>query len=175
MTAGKVVLLDGSNAGDSTLLPLRSLIVATLQAQGDQVDVFTLCEMRVAHCIGCFGCWLETPGICILPDAGRRLSEAVINSDLTVLLTPVCFGGYSSELKKAIDRWLPLVLPYFFQLHGELHHLPRYRHYPRLVGVGVQREANAEAAGIFRAIVGRNAINFHAESYAADEIGRAHV
>src|SRR6185369_14797581 len=83
---------------------------------------------------------------------------------------PVSFGGYSSELKKAVDRWLPLGLPYLYQMHGEIHHTPRYPRYPRLVGIGVQTEANVEEAAIFRAVVGRNAINFHAPSYAADVV-----
>ena len=26
---------------------------------------FTLREIKLAHCIGCFGCWVETPGLCV--------------------------------------------------------------------------------------------------------------
>ena len=170
MTARKVVLLDGSCAGGEALAPLLSLLTGVLEAEGFQVETFSLREIGLAHCIGCFGCWLETPGVCVLADAGRGLSEAVIKSEMTVLFTPVSFGGYSSELKKAIDRWLPLVLPYFFLRGGETHHTPRYRRYPRLVGIGVQSEANAEEADIFRCLVGRNAINFHAPSHAAEVV-----
>jgi multimeric flavodoxin WrbA len=170
MALKKVVLLDGSPAGDGSLPPLLALLVGVLEEQGSQVETFALREIRLAHCIGCFGCWLETPGVCIQADEGRRITEAVVKSDLTVLFTPVSFGGYSSELKKAIDRWLPLELPFFTLRHGEIHHTARYQNYPRLVGIGVQNEPNAGEAAIFLAVVGRNAINFHAGSYAADVV-----
>jgi hypothetical protein len=170
MNKRKVVLLDGSPAGDESYTPIRSLLTGVLEAEGFQVEIITLKEISMAHCIGCFGCWLETPGACVLPDAGREVTGAVIRSEMTLLFTPVSFGGYSSELKKALDRWLPLVLPYFLVLHGEIHHTPRYRRYPRLVGIGVQRGTNVEEADLFRALVGRNAVNFHAPSHAADAV-----
>jgi len=38
------------------------------------------------------------------------------------------------------------------------------------VGIGVQYEANSEEQAIFKALVGRNAINFHAPTYAAEAV-----
>jgi hypothetical protein len=38
------------------------------------------------------------------------------------------------------------------------------------VGIGVQHEANSEEEAIFKALVGRNAINFHAPTYAAEVV-----
>ena len=166
----KVIVLDGSGPGDEDLAPFLAILIDELSHNGAQVQTYALREVKLGHCIGCFGCWLETPGICVEADAGREIIEAVIRSEVTILLTPVTFGGYSPELKKIVDRWIPLILPYFGNYYGEIHHKPRYSRYPRLVAIGVQRHPNNEEANIFKAVVGRNAINFHAPSYAAEVI-----
>jgi len=46
-------------------------------------------------------------------------------SELVVLLTPITFEGYCSELKKAVDRVIPLILPYFLFVRHEVHHIRR--------------------------------------------------
>ena len=166
----KVIVLDGSGEGDEDLARLLPILINELRQSGAQVQTFALREIKLGHCIGCFGCWLETPGICVEADAGREIVQSIIRSEMTVLFTPVTFGGYSSELKKIVDRWIPLILPYFGNYYREIHHKPRYSSYPRLVAVGVQRHPDEGEANIFKAVVGRNAINFHAPSYAAEVI-----
>lgn len=164
----KVVLLDGRVAGDDDLSPVLETLLDELHSRGATVQTFPLKDIKMGSCIGCFGCWIKTPGICVEPDAGRDIAQAIVQSDVTILFTPVTFGGYSSEIKKIQDRWLPLVLPDFCIHHGEVHHLPRYSHYPRLVGIGIQRQPNDVEANLFNVLVGRNALNFHAPTYAAE-------
>jgi multimeric flavodoxin WrbA len=108
--------------------------------------------------------------MCVEADAGREIASAIIQSDTTVLFTPVTFGGYSPELKKMTDRFIQLISPYFEMDHGEVHHPPRYAHLPRLMMVGVQRHPNPHEAHIFKTLAGRNAINLHPPSYAAEVV-----
>jgi len=108
--------------------------------------------------------------MCVEADAGREIAKAIIQSDVTVLFTPVTFGGYSPELKKMVDRFVQLASPYFQMDHGEVHHPPRYAHRPRLMMVGVQRHPNPHEAHIFKTLAGRNAINFHPPSFAAEAV-----
>jgi hypothetical protein len=82
----------------------------------------------------------------------------------------VTFGGYSPELKKMVDRFIQLISPYFQMDHGEVHHPPRYAHRPRLMVVGVQRHPNPHEAHIFKTLAGRNAINLHPPSFAAEVV-----
>lgn len=170
MSRRNAIILDGSRAGEEDLAPILKIIEEELTQNGAETRTYSLRDTRLAHCIGCFGCWLETPGICRENDSGREIAWSVIQSDVTVLLTPVTFGGYSSELKKAMERWVPLALPYFQKYYGEIHHLPRYLRNPRLVVIGVQKVEDAESAHLFRAIAARNAVNFHADSHAAEVI-----
>jgi multimeric flavodoxin WrbA len=166
----KIALLDGSQAGDEDLTPASAVLNDLLEQAGAEVRTFLLHELKLTHCIGCFACWLETPGVCRFRDAGREIAQAVMECDTVILLTPVSFGGYAPQLKLMVDRFLPTLLPYFGVYHGEVHHRPRYSRYPRWVGIGVQSAPDTEEVGLFKLLVARNAINFHAPSYAAEVV-----
>src|SRR5271157_3664941 len=170
MADKKVVILDGTQAGDENRPAILGVLSDVLKGSGAEIQTFTLRQMKIAHCLGCFGCWVETPGICKEADAGREIAKAIIQSDATVFFTPVTFGGYSPELKKMMDRSIQIISPYFALEHGEVHHPPRYAHRPRLMMVGVQRHPNAQEAHIFKTLAGRNAINFHPPSFAAEVV-----
>lgn len=166
----QIVLLNGLGTADQDLFPLVEILIEEIRRTGASLQSYVLQDIKMGTCVGCFGCWLKTPGVCLEPDIGLEIAQAVVQSDTTLLLTPVTFGGYSSEIKKIQDRWLPLILPYFGLFHGETHHLPRYSRYPRLVGIGIQRQPNPEEAHLFKTLVGRNAINFHAPTHAAEVV-----
>ncbi len=163
----KAVVLKGSENGDIALDGVHQAIVDELTDTGWDVESLILHEMEIRHCVGCFGCWVRTPGVCVIDDAGRDVARAVIQSDMVVYLTPVTFGGYSSQLKKALDRSIGLIAPFFKKIDGEVHHQPRYEHYPRLMGIGVLPQADEESERIFTTLVGRNAINMHAPAHTA--------
>ena len=170
MIGRKIALLDGRQAGEEDLAPAYAVLSDLLNQAGAEVRTFPLHELKLAHCIGCFACWLETPGLCRFRDAGQEIAQAVMQCDTVILFTPASFGGYAPQLKLMVDRFLPTLLPYFGVYHGEVHHRPRYARYPRWVGIGVQRARDAEEAGLFKLVVARNAINFHAPSYAAEVV-----
>src|SRR5271157_2669256 len=170
MPGKNIVILDGAGSGDQDLSPILKVLSHVLEAEGVQVETFPLRETKLAHCLGCFDCWVKTPGMCVEADAGREIARAIIRSDVTVWFTPVTFGGYSPELKKMIDRYVQTASPFFEIDHGEVHHPPRYAHRPRLMMVGVQRQPNSAEAHIFKTLAGRNAINFHPPAYAADVV-----
>ena len=170
MAGKKVVILDGCGLPDGDLAPALDGLLDVFRRDGSEIETFHLHEMKLAHCLGCFNCWLKTPGMCVEDDAGRQVAQAVIRSDTTVLFTPVTFGGYAPDLKKMMDRFVQLISPYFLMDHGEVHHLERYARRPRLVMVGLQRHANSHEAHIFKTLAGRNAINLRPPSYAAEVV-----
>ena len=152
---------DGAQEVDALAKTLGSL----LEAQGWSVDIQEIRSRKVAPCKGCFACWVATPGICIIDDDGRDVARRVVQSDLAAFITPLTFGGYSSVLKNAVDRLIPLILPYFHLVGGEVHHVPRYESYPRLLGVGLAGEGSSHAEEIFARVVERNAINMQADKH----------
>ena len=170
MAAHKVVILDGSGASDEDLTPILRLLEDVHRADGAEVETFPLRKMKLAHCLGCFGCWLKTPGMCVEDDTGRQVAKAAIQSDTLVLYTPVTFGGYSPDLKKMLDHFIQLTSPFFEMDHGEVHHPPRYARRPRLIVVGVQTKPDAHEAHVFKTLAGRNAINLHPPAFAAEVV-----
>lgn len=168
----KAVILDGSRAGDDGLVAARQALAAELHDVGWHVRPFVLRELDIHHCLGCFGCWVQTPGECIIDDVAQEIAQEAITGQLLVYLTPVTFGGYSSELKKAVDRLICLISPFFALVEGEVHHKKRYERYPSLVGLGTVEDGGEQSGQIFGKLVRRNALNLHAPAHAAGVIRR---
>jgi len=166
------LLLNGAQDNDEALARAQRLLTDALERAGWQADALELRGIDITPCTGCFGCWVRTPGECVLDDPARDVARRAARSDLLAFLTPLTFGGYSSQLKKAVDRLVPLVSPFFMQVNGETHHKPRYRRYPRLLGLGIADAPDASAAELFATIVQRNALNLHAPGHAARVVAR---
>jgi multimeric flavodoxin WrbA len=158
----RALILNGAPADDDVSAAVERALDSALAGRGWDVQRVHLRDLTIAYCQGCFDCWVKTPGVCQTRDAARDVTRALARSDLLVLLSPVTFGGYSSELKKALDRSIGIVLPFFTRIRGEVHHRARYGRYPALLGVGVLNRASKEDERTFATLVSRNAINFHA-------------
>ena len=157
----KALLLNGEKNAENSLENFSNLIREGLKNRNYAVETMVLHEKKIADCIGCFGCWVKTPGICVIDDYAQEVAKVFINSDLVVYLTPVVFGGYSYQLKKALDRMIPLISPFFIEINGEIHHKPRYEKYPSILGIGVMPELKEEQTKLFNNLIKRNSINLH--------------
>jgi len=116
-------------------------------------------DKNIAYCMGCFGCWVQTPGECVIKDYEETIVRKMVHSDLIIYITPIVFGGYSSILKKALDRQISRVLPYFTKIDGEVHHKKRYEKEQSLLGIGILDNPDAEKEEVFKTLVARNSIN----------------
>jgi hypothetical protein len=167
----RAVILNGAHHGDRPAAVLHEVLAAALAERGWEVEPFVLRDLEIAYCAGCLSCWERTPGECVVDDAARDIAGETARSDLVVFLTPVTFGAYSSELKKAVDRIVCLLLPFFTSVRGETRHPARYRRVPKLLGLGVLARPDAEAERLFTALVGRNALSLRAPAHAAAVVG----
>lgn len=165
----KALILNGSE-GENALNNAEKMLVSELEDRGWNLESYKLSKEKIAACRGCYGCWLKTPGQCIIRDKGQEIAENVIKSDIVVLLTPVTFGGYSFHLKKAIDRLIPNILPFFMKINGEIHHQPRYQKNPKILALGYLPQHDEECERIFTTLVERNAINMHSPENHAEVI-----
>ena len=165
----KALILDGGLDDGAVTRGPGEIAADVLRRAGWRVEALVLREIDVAPCLGCFGCWVKTPGVCVIDDPGRDVARGMVQSDLLVYLTPLTFGGYSSELKKALDRPIPNISPLFRLVRGEVHHVRRYARNPRLVGIGVCATApsDPDEEELFETLVHRNAINLHAPAHGA--------
>lgn len=154
------LVLDGGHEGDSLTSVAVQGMTSALAGRGIRVELVKPRELAIAPCEGCFGCWNRTPGECVIKDDARGVVGSYVGSDLVAYVTPVTFGGYSSQLKKLLDRILLSVLdPRFTVVGGEVHHLLRYRRLPKTVGFGTLPSPDPEAERLFARLVDRNGIN----------------
>ncbi|MEC9490925.1 MAG: NAD(P)H-dependent oxidoreductase [Halanaerobiales bacterium] len=164
----KALILNGEEIDGLSLNYISESIKEELKANDFKVEEILLKEKEIADCLGHFKCWVKTPGICIIDDYGRETAAKLINSELVIFLTPVIFGSYSYQLKKALDRMIPLISPYFKRIEGEIHHRKRYSKYPSILAVGVMERINQVQSEIFKELVERNSINFHSLFFEAE-------
>jgi multimeric flavodoxin WrbA len=158
----KALFLKGSPAAGQDPLSNRAAaaVMAAMKARGWQTKAFALAGMEIKPCRGCFSCWVKTPGICVIKDDGQEpILRAWADADLIAMLTPITFGGYAPELKKALDRIIPVLLPFFIKIRGETQHPQRYPQQRRLLAIGTQRQEDADSETVFRCLVQRNALN----------------
>jgi multimeric flavodoxin WrbA len=157
----KAVFLKGSPPAGRDPLSNRAAaaVSAMAKARGWETKAFALAGMDIKPCRGCFSCWVKTPGRCVIQDDEEVILGATTASDRVIWLTPITFGGYSPELKKALDRIIPMLLPFFTRVRGETHHPLRYPRQRRLLAIGTLKQEDADSEGVFRHLVERNALN----------------
>ncbi len=80
----------------------------------------------IRPCAGCFGCWLKTPGSCVIKDGYERMGALLHKADEVVVMTRYTYGGFSSFVKNVFDRSIGYILPFFRIYKGEMHHQLRY-------------------------------------------------
>lgn len=167
----RLLLWNGGPAGDARFDRLQTQLTDGATARGWTVHTEQLADVPVAWCQGCFECWTHSPGRCKIDDAGRRLADDYVAADALLLLTPSRFGAFSFETKKAVDRLLGTLLPFFQRIEGEVHHFHRYAHRPRLGVFGVVPSAEPAIEGVLRALAARSALNSAAPHLAVTTIG----
>ena len=130
-----------------------------------KIECFTLRQMDIKYCTGCWSCWLKTPGECPLKDEMPKILRSVIHSDLTVFISPVVMGFVNKHIKKASDRFIPLVHPYIEIYENECHHVSRYDKYPKL-GLMLLKEQDSDVqgdVGLITDIYKRTALNLKSQ------------
>jgi multimeric flavodoxin WrbA len=154
----RTVLLDGTPPGNDACRQGLDALRRAVSDAGHPLECFSLFELPMAPCRGCFACWTATPGRCPVPDAAEVVARAVINSELTVVFSPLPFGVWNHVVKKALDRMICLVSPHFVAA-GLTRHRKRYPVYPAFLGVGWLPGPDPEAQAVFARLVEHNAYN----------------
>lgn len=78
-------------------------------------------------CTGCFGCWVKTPGRCVIHDGYEDTGIALGKCTELILISQCCYGSVSPFVKAVLDRAISYVHPDFVLRGGEMHHRRRYQ------------------------------------------------
>ena len=84
-------------------------------------------NVTCAPCVGCYNCWLKTPGTCKINDYLKNSGSLLGNSEETVLISQNCYGGYSQQVKNVLDRSISTSLPFFTYRSWKVKHVKRYK------------------------------------------------
>ena len=113
------------------------------------------------YCIGCFGCWLKTPGMCIIKDGFENMGQRLSQVSAFILISKATFGSYSSAVKNVLDRSIAYVLPFFEIRNGEMHHGERY-HNDLTISALFYGDMSEEEKRTAKKLVKANAVNLNA-------------
>jgi len=157
----KILILNGNPYADDRVFEgYMAALKERLDESGHETDLVSLREKKIRPCTGCFGCWIKTPGTCIIPDDAIGIAGKYVSSDMVILASPMVNGYFSSIMKNAIDRNIPVMHPHLEEVNGEVHHLKRYDSYPD-IGILLKPEESTdeEDIEIAKDLFGRMCIN----------------
>jgi len=79
---------------------------------GAATETLYLRDYKIKHCLGCYGCWLKTPGRCVQQDdMSEVLFDRYLKSDLVVLASPIYHATMNARMKVFVERTLPMMDP----------------------------------------------------------------
>lgn len=116
-------------------------------------------------CIGCFGCWIKTPGKCLLNDGYENMGMLLSQAEEVNIISKCCYGGYSPFIKNVLDRSISYLLPFFKRKNHETHHKQRYRKTFRLSVCFYGEHITKQEMDTARRLVKANSINFYASQF----------
>ena len=114
----------------------------------------------IHNCIGCFGCWLKTPGICVLKDNYNDMGKLLSKCDELKIISKCVYGSYSPFIRNVLDRSIPYLLPYFISKNSETHHAMRYKNKISLSVHFYGSDITANEKETAKHLVKANCINF---------------
>lgn len=136
MAPNNVVVLDGNpDPAERTFDRAMSELEQNLRDHGHAVTRFILRDLNIKQCVGCWSCWVRTPGRCAVDDDGDRIRRAWRHADIVVMASPLIAGFISADLKTITDKFIPLAHPYITLVDGECMHEHRYDRLPSLAAL----------------------------------------
>src|SRR6056297_679723 len=153
-----------------TLFDLRDnqndeMIEAIAKLYDEPLKTVRLGEQSITPCIGCWNCWLKTPGQCVMKDEMATSYVDYVKSDTVILLMDTAQGFINHLSKAFFDRTIPHYLPYIEIVDGECHHVARYHHYPDLVFYYDTEGLTNEEDKVIEDYLYRTAYHFQSKAY----------
>ena len=106
----KVLVLNGSPKKKSDTFRMTERFLAGLNhEETHDVSVVNVIEKNIAPCRGCFGCWQQMEGHCLINDDQNEILDLYRAADLIIWSFPLYCYGMPSHLKAVLDRTIPLI------------------------------------------------------------------
>ena len=131
----KALIINGSPRGrNSNSKVMSDFFEQGLQECGIETENVFLTGLNIKYCQGCFGCWKNPDGKCVIQDDMSVWLNKYIEADYVIFSVPVYFYTMPAIMKNFIDRLLPLATPHIHKnANGEFFHNGRYTKYPTTI------------------------------------------
>lgn len=130
----------------------------------DNTVFFDLSSLKIANCVGCFGCWTKTPGKCVIRDDAVKVYPYIAKSSKVMYISRVKYGGYDTVMKTMLERAIPIQKAFIRLVNGETHHIQRNVAMKKATIIAYGN-IDDEEKEIFESLVRRNASNMNFESF----------
>jgi multimeric flavodoxin WrbA/putative sterol carrier protein len=104
----RVLILRAYQRQNGFTRRLTDLFVKGLHEGNAEVIDRNLATLDIRPCLGCYGCWVRSPGVCVIKDDMAGILNDILEADVVVCATPLNALTVSSILKNVLDRTLPL-------------------------------------------------------------------
>lgn len=125
----KVLVLNGSPKGENsnTMKITKSFLVGMEKSTELEYEIIDISKANIGHCKGCFACWRNANGGCVIKDDMDILIKKYVQSDIVIWSMPLYFFSMPSKIKNFMDRLLPIFLPTIIENeNGGCMHPKRY-------------------------------------------------
>jgi len=113
----KIIGIDGSPRKDGNTEKLLKTVLAGAKEAGGETQFLKLADLTINYCRGCGTC--RATGECVMEDDMDRVVEAIQQSDVVVLGSPIYAWQVSGNTKVFMDRLCRLLTPkYESRLNG---------------------------------------------------------
>ena len=146
------------NQEDETVKAIQNLF-------DEPLNVIKLGDQSILSCIGCWNCWLKTPGTCVMKDPMAESYFDYVNSDTVILLMSTAQGFVHHKAKAFLDRTIPHYHPYIELVEGECHHIARYDRYPDMVFYFENEGLTSQEEQVIEDYLYRTAFHFKSKAY----------
>jgi multimeric flavodoxin WrbA len=83
---------------------LKTRILEVIKEKGHNIEIVELGRDDASPCLGCFSCVTKHPGECVNKDMVNEMKKNAQKYEMTIYMTPVIFGHFSSTIKNTIDK-----------------------------------------------------------------------
>ena len=120
-------------------------------------------QLRIANCRGCFGCWVKTPGRCVIRDDAVSVYPLIARSSDLIYVSRIFCGSYDVPMKTMLERAIPIQQAFLRLVQGEIHHKMRDVAPKEATSLGYGALSERERQ-VFSHMVHRNARNLQFSS-----------
>ncbi|MDD2890094.1 MAG: flavodoxin family protein [bacterium] len=161
----RIVVFNGSPRAEkgNTHIMVEEFLSGAKEAGAETENIF-LVKKSIKYCLGCFDCWIKTPGECIIKDDMKEMLLKFIETDIVVFATPLYVDNVTGIMKNFMDRLIPLLDPYFKKdENGECRHTNRNFKSPKIIVISNSGFPEQSHFQVLQLLFRRIAKNMHSE------------